>query len=91
MFPIVEEGNSGFGIINTNGSRLGFLYAPNVTSPPTKNRQNTFCCVFSGWDYAIGEDKVELKLGETYLLGAYRESKGNSLQFIEGFIKNSKR
>ncbi|MEK4534547.1 hypothetical protein NST21_04195 [Peribacillus sp. FSL K6-1552] len=76
----VEEGNLGFGIINTNDTRLGFLYAPNVTATPQKIDKIHSVDVFSGWDYAIGEDKVELKLGETYLLGAYRESNGNSIR-----------
>ncbi|KRF60649.1 hypothetical protein ASG99_26180 [Bacillus sp. Soil768D1] len=76
----VEEGNLGFGIINTNDTRLGFLYAPNVTATPQKIDKIHSVGVFSGWDYAIGEDKVELKLGETYLLGAYRESNGNSIR-----------
>ncbi|MFI8496836.1 hypothetical protein ACIGC1_29105 [Peribacillus butanolivorans] len=76
----VEEGNLGFGIINTNDTRLGFLYAPNVTATPQKIDKIHSVGVFSRWDYAIGEDKVELKLGETYLLGAYRESNGNSIR-----------
>jgi hypothetical protein len=77
----VEEGNLGFGIINTDDDdRLSFLYAPNVTTTPQKIDKIHSVGVFSGWDYAIGEGKVELKLGETYLLGAYRESKGNSIR-----------
>ncbi|MFD4932686.1 hypothetical protein ACFWMS_28290 [Peribacillus butanolivorans] len=76
----VEEGNLGFGIINTNDTRLGFLYAPNVTATPQKIDKIHSVGVFSGWDYAIGEDTVELILGETYLLGAYRESNGNSIR-----------
>ncbi|MFB7642643.1 hypothetical protein [Peribacillus butanolivorans] len=76
----VEEGNLGFGIINTNDTRLGFLYAPNVTAAPQTIDKIHSVGVFSGWDYAIGKDKVELKLGETYLLGAYRESNGNSIR-----------
>ncbi|MFF2291245.1 hypothetical protein [Peribacillus butanolivorans] len=76
----MEEGNLGFGIINTNDTRLVFLYAPNVTVTPQKIDKIHSVGVFSGWDYAIGEDKVELKLGETYLLGAYRESNGNSIR-----------
>lgn len=39
--------------------------------------------VFRGWDYAIDEEKQELKLGETYLLGAYRVSAGNSIRSYE--------
>lgn len=77
----VEEGNLGFGIINTDDDdRLSFLYAPNVTATPQKIDKIHSVGVFSGWDYAIGEGKVDLKFGETYLLGAYRESKGNSIR-----------
>ncbi|MFJ7994791.1 hypothetical protein ACIQY5_21970 [Peribacillus frigoritolerans] len=75
----VEEGNLGFGIINTNDTRLCFLYSPNATTTPQKI-DKIHSGVFSGWDYAIGEEKVELKLGKTYLLGAYRESNGNSIR-----------
>ncbi|MGG4267324.1 hypothetical protein [Peribacillus simplex] len=76
----VEKGNLGFGIINADDSRLGILYAPNITATPQKIEKIHSVGVFSGWDYAIGEDKLELKLGKTYLLGAYRESKGNSIR-----------
>ncbi|MFJ7508339.1 hypothetical protein ACIQW7_02480 [Peribacillus simplex] len=76
----VEEGNLGFGIINTNDTLLCFLYSPNATTTPQKIDKIHSVGVFSGWDYAIGEEKVELKLGETYLLGAYRESNGNSIR-----------
>ncbi|WP_375090426.1 hypothetical protein ACDZ29_06335 [Peribacillus sp. RS7] len=75
-----EEGNLGFGIINTNDTRLCFLYSPNTTTTPQKIDKIHSNGVFSGWDYAIGEEKVDLKLGETYLLGAYRESNGNSIR-----------
>ncbi len=76
----VEEGNVGFGMINTGDTRLGFLYAPNVTSTPQNIDKIHSDHVISGWDYAVGEDKKEIKLGETYLLGAYRESNGNSMR-----------
>ncbi|MDM5360737.1 hypothetical protein ABIE66_004793 [Peribacillus sp. B2I2] len=75
-----EEGNLGFGIIYTNDTRLCFLYSPNTTTTPQKIDKIHSNGVFSGWDYAIGEEKVDLKLGETYLLGAYRESNGNSIR-----------
>ncbi|KWW21298.1 hypothetical protein AS888_17040 [Peribacillus simplex] len=76
----VEEGNVGFGMINTNDSRLVFLYAPHVTAPPQNIDKIHSDHVFTGWDYAVGEDKMTLKLGETYVLGAYRESDGNSIR-----------
>ncbi|MFD9628272.1 hypothetical protein [Peribacillus muralis] len=76
----MEEGNLGFGILNIDDTRLGFLYAPKVAVSPQKIDKIHSDGVFSGWDYAIGEDKLELKLGHTYLLGAYRESTGNSIR-----------
>ncbi|PJN88942.1 hypothetical protein [Bacillus sp. mrc49] len=76
----VEKGNLGFGMINTNDSRLGFLYAPHVTAPPQNIDKIHSDNIFTGWDYAVGEDKMALKLGETYVLGAYRESDGNSIR-----------
>ena len=78
----VQQGNLGFGIINTDDDPLGFLYAPTSGSiPPQKLENIRSVGVFTGWDYAIEEEKeVELKVGETYLLGAYRVSKGNSIR-----------
>ena len=78
----VQQGNLGFGIINTDDAPLGFLYAPtSASTPPQKMVNIRSVGVFTGWDYAIEEEKeVELKVGETYLLGAYRVSKGNSIR-----------
>ena len=76
----VEEGNIGFGIINTNDAPLGFLYAPNITTTPHKIENIRSVGVFTGFDYSMEEEKVELKVGKTYLLGAYRVSKGNSIR-----------
>lgn len=77
----VEEGNIGFGIIKTDGESLAFLYGPSVKSIPQKidKIQSTEGSV-SGWYSAFGDETVKLKLNETYVLGVYRESKGNSLR-----------
>ena len=77
----VEEGNIGFGIINPNtDAPLLFLYAPGTTIAPQKIQQNNSSFKVSTWDYAIGDEKVELKLGETNLLGVYRQSSKNSIR-----------
>lgn len=76
----VEEGNLGFGIINTEDTPLVFLYAPNVTTSPRKINKMHSVGMVSGWNYAIGKVKNKLKLGETYLLGVYRESHGGSIR-----------
>ena len=78
----VQQGNLGFGIINMDDAPLGFLYAPtSASTPPQKLEKIRSVGVFTGWDYAIEEEKeVDLKVGETYLLGAYRVSKGNSIR-----------
>ena len=77
----VKEGNLGFGIIKTNDASFGFLYAPtSASTPPQKIKNIRSVGVFTGWDYAIEGEKVKLKVGETYLLGAYRVSKGNSIR-----------
>ncbi|MFE4141258.1 hypothetical protein [Peribacillus sp. YIM B13472] len=57
-----------------------FSLTTQCNNNPTKIDKIHSVGVFSGWDYAIGEEKVELKLGETYLLGAHKESNGNSIR-----------
>ncbi len=82
LSPIqITEGNVGFGIINydTKGP-LFFLYAPGVSIQPHIVEIVNFSDGFSAWDYAIGDEKVELKLGETNLLGVYRQSPNNSIR-----------
>ena len=66
----VTKGNVGFGIINPNTDEpLLFLYAPGLSIPPHKIEKNNFSDGVRTWDYAIGDKKVGLKLGETNLLG----------------------
>ena len=76
----IEEGNLGFGMLNLDTDEpLVFLYGPNVKIDPQKTEKLLSSNVFSGWDYAMGEEKVQLEWGKTYLLGAYRVSKGSSI------------
>lgn len=76
----VEEGNIGFGIINTDDESFAFLYGPSMRANPIKIDKIPSDASISVWDYAIGDETVKLKLNETYLLGVYRESKGNSIR-----------
>ncbi|MFJ3389184.1 hypothetical protein [Lysinibacillus sp. NPDC086135] len=76
----VEEGNIGFGIINTDDESFAFLYGPSVKANPIKIDKIQAAGSISGWDYAIGDETVKLKLNETYLLGVYRESNRNSIR-----------
>lgn len=77
----VEEGNIGFGIIKTDDESLAFLYGPSVKSTPQKiDKVQSSESSISGWYYAFEDETVKLKLNETYVLGVYRESKGNSLR-----------
>ncbi|KOP69993.1 hypothetical protein AMS59_21990 [Lysinibacillus sp. FJAT-14745] len=76
----VEEGNIGFGIIKTDAESFAFLYGPSVKATPQKIDKIQSVAGISGWDYAIGDKTVKLELNETYLLGVYRESKGDSMR-----------
>ncbi len=76
----IEEGNIGFGMLNREkGAYSAFLYAPSVKTGLQTIELDSLER-FSKWDYAIGDEKVDLKLNETYLLAAYRLSSGNSIR-----------
>lgn len=80
----VEEGHLGFGMINPDTKDpLVFLYGPSVRSHPSIMKKEPNTDVITSWDYAIGDEKVELELGETKTLAVYRESKGNSMRTVE--------
>ncbi|MGD6801904.1 hypothetical protein [Rossellomorea aquimaris] len=80
----VEKGNMGFGIINPDGEdSMVFLYGPDVKSAPEKVERDLNQGLLATWDYAIGEEEVELELGETKILAAYRKSAGNSMRTID--------
>ncbi|MFC5591415.1 hypothetical protein ACFPRA_21240 [Sporosarcina soli] len=77
----VTEGHLGFGIINsTTEESILFLYAPSVSTSPVKIESLNVPNRFSAWDYAIGDEKVALSLGETKLLAVYRQSAGNAIR-----------
>ncbi|WFT76457.1 hypothetical protein [Halobacillus naozhouensis] len=94
----VEDGHLGFGIINVNSkSTLALLYGPGVSTQSSKISKKTMTNTINGWDYAIGKEEVELMLGETKLLAAYRETEDNSIspidlhdeESVESMIKQS--
>lgn len=77
----VEEGRIGMAIVETDDdSPFVILYSPSAKTSMRKVGELPSVNVFRGWDSAIGEEEQELELGETYLLGAYRVSAGNSIR-----------
>lgn len=81
----VQEGHLGFGMINTSSEEdtLVFLYGPSVRTHPEKIEKEAKSGVFRGSEYAIGNDKVELELGQTKILGIYRETEGSSMRTFD--------
>lgn len=72
----VEEGHLGFGLLNpVNETPLLLVYAPAGSRGLHKIENNILISEgLSTWDYAIGNEKVELKSGETKILGVYRQA-----------------
>lgn len=80
----VEKGQIGFGIINPRTEDTSvFLYGPGVSIHPLRFEQDFRTNVQSSWDYGIGKEKVELKLGETKILAAYKETGSNSMRSFD--------
>ncbi|WP_332699430.1 hypothetical protein [Halalkalibacter lacteus] len=80
----VDEGHLGFGMINPNSEdTLVFLYGPAVRTQPSIIEKKTKTDIFSSWDYAIGNEEVELEIGETKILAAYRETESNSISTVD--------
>lgn len=80
----VEKGHLGFGMINPNlEDTLVFLYGPSVRTHPLVIEKELKTDIFSYWDYAIGDEEVGLKLGETKILAVYRETKNNSISMVD--------
>ena len=78
------EGNIGFGILNPNtDTPMAFLYGPGVKISPVQYENHVANIGFFGGDYAIGEDEVELQLGETYLLAIFRQSTKTSFSVYD--------
>lgn len=83
----VDEGSMGFGMINPNTEApLVFLYGPDVRTQPKIIEKESNANRLSTWDYAIGEDEVDLKKGETKILAVYRETENDSLYTVD--LKN---
>lgn len=78
------EGPLGLGMINPNTEETSvFLYGPGVKSAPKLIEKEPQTDRISSWDYGIGEEEIELKLGETKRLAIYRETEGNSLRTVD--------
>ncbi|MFC5464181.1 hypothetical protein [Lederbergia graminis] len=88
-----DEGKLGFGMINPSSEdSLLFLYGPNVRTHPTLIENEPKTDIFTAWDYAIGDEEVEIKMGETKVLAIYLESNNNFMRSLnlsdEESIKN---
>ncbi|RDW20855.1 hypothetical protein CWR48_04415 [Oceanobacillus arenosus] len=80
----VDEGHLGFGMINPNSEdTLVFVYGPGVSTQPSIIEDESKTDIISSWDYAIGNEEIELELGETKILAVYRETEGNSISTID--------
>jgi hypothetical protein len=79
-----EDGNLGFGMINPNEEdSMVFLYGPGVKSLPERVSNKFKQDMVTSGEYAIGDDEVELKLGETKVLAAYIGTTGDSIRTID--------
>jgi len=79
-----EKGHLGFGMINPNSEdTLVFLYGPAVRNHPSIIEKNPKTDIFSSWEYAIGNEEVELEIGETKILAVYRETESNSIRTVD--------
>jgi hypothetical protein len=70
-----ERGKMGFGIINSNIEPLVFFYTHEIRVHPKMIQEDVFLNKgISLWNYAIDEEKVQLKYGEEKILAVYREN-----------------
>ncbi|WP_085994305.1 hypothetical protein [Oceanobacillus senegalensis] len=85
-----NEGQLGFGVINPiSEDTFVFLYGPDVRTEPSRIEKETKDDMLTSWDYAIGDEEVELALGETKILAVYRETEGNSIRTVDYQDKES--
>ena len=69
----VDQGSIVFGMINPHSEEpLVLLNGPDVSVTPHKIEKLISSVGASGWETVIGEEEIELELGKTYILGAYR-------------------
>ncbi len=80
----VEDGHLGFGMINTKSEdTLVFLFGPDVRNHPSIIEKTPKTDIFINWDYAIGNEEVELEIGKTKILAVYRETERNSIRTVD--------
>ncbi|WP_085505335.1 hypothetical protein [Thalassobacillus devorans] len=71
----VDEGNLGLAIISPELKQPSiFLYAPGVTQSAKRMEEGFNENLASAWGYGLGDEKLELGLGETVTLGGYRQA-----------------
>ncbi|MUK87829.1 hypothetical protein GMD78_05370 [Ornithinibacillus sp. L9] len=79
-----EEGNLGFGMINPNSEdTIVVLYGPGVSAQQSIIENESKTDIISSWNYAMDNKEVNLELGETKILAAYRETKSNSISTVD--------
>lgn len=71
-------------MINPNSEdTLVFLYGPSVQTQPFIIEKGFKTNINSSQEYAIGNKKVELELGETKILAVYRKTESHSMSMID--------
>ncbi|UTR10463.1 hypothetical protein MM300_21770 [Evansella sp. LMS18] len=89
-FPEEEvEGRLGFSLLNPDNQTF-FLYTPGGTAGPHIPENNPVITdenTFSTWEYAIGDERLDLSEGEARVLAAFRQTKGESTR--SGYDYNS--
>ena len=74
----VEEGNLGFGIINTDSDDyLVFLYGPGVSMRPSYIVRESSSGIISSSHTFNQDDDIHLELDETKILAAYNETENS--------------
>nr|WP_106779355.1 hypothetical protein [Lysinibacillus timonensis] len=77
----VDEGHILFGLLNAdNGVMSIFLSAPNVSKSPRIIESLYAPNTIETWEYAIGEEILDLVYDQTYILAVYRQTEGNSVR-----------
>ena len=80
----IIKGHLGFVMLNSNSNDpLVFLYGPGVKTIISQIDEISDVDSLISWDYAIGKEKVKLKLGDTKILAGYRVSNNNSIRTVD--------
>ncbi len=75
-----EKGHLGMGIVHYDEKKaMVVVYGPGV-SGKSEEIELDYSGSAYGWEKAVDAEKIELELGKTYILGAYRISKDSHIQ-----------